>query len=136
MKTVLLFGVFDGVHEGHRDLFRQAKEHGDHLIVVVAQDGAVLSLKARAPQFSLDERMDALRQESGVDQVVRGDEAMGSYEVLREHKPDVIALGYDQYLLKEDLYNRKGELECHFEVVILAPFEPEKYHSSLLKNRR
>ena len=38
MKRVLIFGTFDGIHEGHLNLFKQAKKYGDYLIVVVGRD--------------------------------------------------------------------------------------------------
>ena len=41
----MLFGTFDGLHEGHFDLFRQAKKYGDYLVVVVARDVNVKKIK-------------------------------------------------------------------------------------------
>ena len=41
MKKVLVFGTFDGLHEGHKDFLRQAKQYGDHLTVVVGRDSTV-----------------------------------------------------------------------------------------------
>ena len=38
MKSVLVFGAFDGLHPGHLDFFLQAKKFGDHLIVSVGTD--------------------------------------------------------------------------------------------------
>lgn len=37
-NRVMVFGVFDGLHPGHRAFLRQARKKGDKLIVVVARD--------------------------------------------------------------------------------------------------
>ena len=49
-KRVVVFGIFDGVHEGHRSLFRQAKKHGDELVVIVGRDSASLKWKGKRPK--------------------------------------------------------------------------------------
>ena len=49
-KRVVVFGIFDGIHEGHRDFFRQAKEHGDELVVIVGRDSASLKWKGKQPK--------------------------------------------------------------------------------------
>ncbi len=133
MKTVMVFGVFDGVHEGHRALFRQARERGDRLIVAVAQDDAVKGLKGSAPRHSLEERMALVQAESLVDEAVPGDAALGTYGVIKAHAPDVIALGYDQRALAADLFMKRGALGLSFDVFIAAAHEPDKYHNSILR---
>jgi cytidyltransferase-like protein len=132
MKKVLVFGAFDGVHDGHRDLFRQAKLHGDYLVVAVAADNIVQELKHRLPKLTLDERIAAVAQEPGVDEAVAGDELLGSYNIVKSHAPDIIALGYDQENLRDDLDERKGEFGFDVEIVMLEPYQPEQFHSSLL----
>lgn len=130
-KTVMVFGVFDGVHDGHRALFREAKTHGNHLIAVVAQDHIVEYLKSRLPQFSLEKRIEGLQKEKLVSQVALGDANLGSYEVVLKHRPDVIALGYDQSDLKEDLEARYGMFDWHPKIKMMKAYKPEEYHSSL-----
>lgn len=135
MKKVLVFGTFDGVHEGHRALFKQARQHGDYLIAVVAQDHIVERLKGRLPKNDLPERIDALRREKLVDEVILGDAELSTYDVVLRHKPDIIALGYDQKELKKDLEKYFKELngKPRPRVVVMKPHQPEKYHSSLLE---
>jgi len=38
MKKVMVFGTFDGIHEGAFGSFLAAKKYGDYLVVVVARD--------------------------------------------------------------------------------------------------
>ncbi len=133
MKKVLVFGVFDGVHEGHRALFREAKRHGDHLVLAVARDGVIEKLKRRAPDKDLAARIAMLEKELFVDEAVPGDEVLGGYGVIKAHRPEVVALGYDQSALKEDLESKKAMFDWDFEILVMQPHEPEKYHNSLLK---
>jgi len=132
MKTVLVFGTFDGVHEGHRAFLREARSLGDHLIAVVAQDAVVEMIKGRRPKWNILERIEHIQKEDGVNEVVMGDGDLGEWRVLEKYKPNVIALGYDQTVLKT-------ELERHFAgrsdapaLRVMRSFEPQKYKSSLL----
>lgn len=134
MKKVMVFGVFDGVHEGHRHFLKEAKVFGDHLIVVVAQNHIVEHLKGRAPQLDVAERFRHLEAEDGVDEVVIGDEELSAYEVVKKYRPDIIALGYDQKLLKEDLEKNLEKFDWAVELKVLGAYEPNIYHSSLLKD--
>lgn len=131
MKKVLVFGVFDGVHDGHRALFRQAREYGEHLIVVVAPDSVVIALKGRKPKRELTERILALKREALVNKVIAGDEELGTYKVLKRHRPCVIALGYDQKALRRDLHDHRNEFDWDMEIFTMEPHQPEKYHSTL-----
>ena len=48
----MVFGAFDGLHPGHLDFFRQAKEYGDTLVVSVGTDKNVEKIKGKKPQNS------------------------------------------------------------------------------------
>lgn len=131
-KKVMAFGTFDGVHEGHKAFFREAKSHGDYLIAVVAQDIVVEQLKGHRPRRDMGERFAELQELDGVDEAVIGDSELGVYEVVLNHRPDVIALGYDQGALKEDLEANYAKFPWKPKIVVLSAFEPNKYHSSKL----
>ena len=123
----MVFGVFDGLHEGHRWFLRTAVEHGDKLIVVAARDEIVRMLKKKNPLRNQAERLRALGAMPEVNRAVLGDAKMGSYKVLKKHQPDVICVGYDQHGLAEDL-KKKIELP----VVRLESYMPDKFHTSWL----
>lgn len=132
MKKVLVFGVFDGVHDGHRALFRQAKALGDHLTVAAAQDEIVAQLKGKLPFHTIDARMELIDAEPDVDAVIPGDAILGTYEVVFRTRPHIIALGYDQRALREDLSSKLNGLGVESEIVVLAAHRPEELHNSLL----
>jgi FAD synthetase len=131
MQKVLVFGTFDGIYEGHREFLREARKHGDYVIIAVARDEIVEQLKKRLPRKDLGERMGALTEEALADRVVAGDQEIGSYEVVKRYRPDVIALGYDQAALKKDIESHLRDFGWHMELVVLAPHKPEEYHTSL-----
>ncbi len=135
MKKVMVFGVFDGVHEGHRYFFREAKKFGDQLIVVVANDESVKKLKGKFPKAPLADRMRNLGKENIIDQVVIGDEDLDVWTVVQKYQPEIIALGYDQQLLKESLEKRLNEFGWKPEIKLIDSYQPEKYHSTLIASR-
>jgi FAD synthetase len=128
----MVFGVFDGVHEGHRYFLREAKKLGDTLIVVVARDENVKALKGKEPRMKLEERIKAIEAENLASEIVPGDDSAGTWNILGKYEPDVVALGYDQKALRGSIEARLGEFYPQPELAIIGSFEPEKYHSSLL----
>ena len=131
-KRVVVFGIFDGVHDGHRDFFRQAKEYGDELIVIVGRDASALDLKGKQPQHSEEERIELVKQEQFVDEAVLGDEEQSSYHVFDELKPDAVCFGYDQQELGEDLKKWLREKGKEIPVHFLKPYQSDSFHNSLL----
>lgn len=132
MIKVMVLGVFDGLHEGHRALLKEAKAFGDHLIVVVAQNSIVMELKGHGPKHDIAERLAHLGAEDGVDEVVMGDAKLSSWEVIDKYQPEVVVFGYDQTLMKEDFEKHLDKLKAKPIIKVAKSFEPNKYHSSLL----
>ncbi len=134
MRKVMVFGTFDGLHEGHRAFLREARDHGDYLVAVVTPDHAVKSLKGREPRLDIHRRMEELRHED-VDEVILGDADLNTWEVIDSRKPDVIALGYDQTDLKNVLEEHLERQRRRPEIVVLSAYKADKYHSSLLAQK-
>ena len=129
----MVFGVFDGMHKGHRWFLREAAKHGDELIVAIARDEIVRLLKKKDSAHNEAERLQALGKITDVSRAILGDAKMGSYKVLKKYEPDVICLGYDQQALAEDLEMRMKNNEIpRSRLVRLEPHEAHRYHSSLL----
>lgn len=132
MKTVLVFGTFDGLHPGHDYFLQQAKALGDKLVVCIARDTIVERLKGQSPKRPEIERREVLAEVSSVDEVVYGDRELGSYAVLELVHPDIIALGYDQVALKLDLAQWLVAHNSTIELVDIPSHHPELYKSSLV----
>ncbi|MDP3769325.1 MAG: adenylyltransferase/cytidyltransferase family protein [bacterium] len=133
VKRVMVFGVFDRLHPGHCSFLEQAATFGEELIVVVARDETVKQLKQKMPYQAEHERMYAVEQHPAVSRSILGDALLGAYEVIKNHKPDVICLGYDQKWLMQDLNNRieRGEI-ASVERIVMSSYEPYRFHTSLL----
>lgn len=97
--TTMVFGVFDGLHDGHRYFLKKSGA----TIVVIARDLVVRRLKQKTPQQSQQERLSAVQKFLPEATVVLGDEEQGSYDVIKKYKPDRIVLGHDQQELERDL---------------------------------
>ena len=132
MAKVLVFGTFDGLHPGHSYFLDQAKKHGDYLVAVVSRDEAVQELKGHPPKFSLEERTRFLVEENIIDEIEIADEELGSWGVLRKHKPEVIVLGYDQVALGESLKERLSDFDWQPRIEIVNALSPEVNKSSIL----
>lgn len=136
MTKVLVFGTFDIFHEGHRDFLKQAKRHGDFLRVVVARDITVSKVKRHMPRYSEQGRADVIKKSGLADEVVLGS-LDDKYEVVRDYKPDVICLGYDQKFFIRALRKKLDESGLsRTKIVKLEPHKPEIYKSSKLSIER
>ena len=128
----MVFGVFDGLHEGHKAFLKEARSYGGELIAVVARDEIVAELKGHKPQYDIAERLTHLEADDSVSEVAIGDGQLGDWDVLKKYRPDIIVLGYDQSALKSELeqYIEKNNLKI--EIKVASSFEPNKYHSSII----
>ena len=129
MIKVMAFGAFDPLHEGHRDFFRQAKQFGDYLIVVVARDKNIEKIKKHKSRTEEEERLEKVKKAENVDRAVLGN--TDDYaKVIEENQPDIIVLGYDQEI-PLPLKNKVKK----YKIVTLKPFKPKVFKSSkIVKN--
>ncbi|MES2087568.1 MAG: adenylyltransferase/cytidyltransferase family protein [Patescibacteria group bacterium] len=132
-KKVLVFGVFDILHDGHRYFLESAKALGDKLFVVLAPDEAVLDLKKNHPHNPLALRMKNLETEKIADHIFEGDSKSGSWNIFTELIPDIIALGYDQEPLGKALETFLAQTKHNVKLVRLFPHNDETLHSSSLR---
>lgn len=101
MTRVMAAGVFDLLHTGHLHYLRQARALGEELYVVVARDVSVRERK-RPPITPETMRLELVGALDPVTEAVLGDEE-DHFLTVERVKPDVIALGYDDYHSVEDV---------------------------------
>lgn len=99
MKKVLVGGVFSVIHPGHEFFLRKAKSLGDYLVVVLASDRTALESKGTLVKGA-EERRRELGKLGIADKIIIGRYG-GHFDVVRDEKPDIIALGYDQEIGKD-----------------------------------
>ncbi len=133
----MVFGTFDGLHEGHINFFKQAKSLSrlSFLVVSVARDKNVLKIKGKYPHLDEHQRAKLVRRNKLADEVVLSGIKNHIPHIIKA-RPDIIALGYDQkaYVLnlKKDLKNKGVSVK----VVRLKPYKHKIYKNHLLKIKR
>jgi len=133
-KKVIVFGTFDVLHEGHRDLFRQARVFGDHLTVVIARDQTVEKIKGRKPRNNECLRYWMVLREELVDEVILG--SIGDkYAVLEKVRPEILCIGYDQINFVKSLGSELVKRGFgNVQIKKLEAYYPEKYKSSKMES--
>jgi cytidyltransferase-like protein len=132
LRVVLVGGVYDILHLGHLAALTEAKTHGDILVVVVATDITVETLKGRRPVFPEEDRRALVESLKPVDAAILGyeDVGMGYEQVIDDVKPDIIALGYDQDSVARTVTELVEKRALKVRIVRLTKFDREKYLSS------
>lgn len=134
-KKVLVFGTFDGLHEGHRFFLREARRLGNRLIASVATDEVVIEIKKRSPAHPLNERLEQLKASGLVDEAAAGDITLGNWSAVKKWKPDIVAVGYDQSRLEETLREHIEKEELPISIVKIDAHEPARLHSRFLRKK-
>lgn len=107
LVRVLATGTFDLLHPGHILYLSEAKKMGDELYVIVARE-SMIRHKPK-PIISDSQRLEMLGSLKIVDKVFLGSDS-DIFEPIKQIRPDIIALGYDQAFdvaqLQKDLHDR------------------------------
>ncbi len=119
-KRVVATGVFDLLHPGHIHFLRAARELGDELVVIVANDATVRRMK-REPIVSAAVRAEMVASLKPVDQAIVGREGNMLDIVVEEIKPHIIALGHDQDMFEPKALEAKLAERGHVVQVVRLP---------------
>ena len=123
MKKVITYGTYDTIHYGHLELFRRAKELGQHLTVVVSSD-EFNALKGKETIFNLDARIEWLNNIKYIDEVL----IEYNWEQKRN---DILENNIDIFVMGSDWKGKFDSLKDICEVVYLE--RTEKISSSEIK---
>jgi FAD synthetase len=133
-SKIMVFGTFDGLHKGHLNFFKQARNlhQFPFLVVSIARDKNVLKIKGKYPNLSEKTRVALVKKCKLVDKVVLSGLKDHLPHIIRM-RPNIIALGYDQkaYIknLKKDLKNKGVSVK----IIRLKPFKEKIYKNHLLR---
>lgn len=130
MKTVMAQGVFDILHPGHLHYFKESKELGDELVVVIARDSRVKEKKNL--YFDEKERRKMVEALKPVDKAILGSEG-DIYSTVKDIDPEVITLGYDQKHDEKEVKEMAEGATGH-EVKVERISGLEDYSSSNIRN--
>jgi len=133
MKRVLYPGTFDPVTNGHIDVIKRAIDIFDEIIVTIARN------PSKSPMFTLDERMEMLRESlkdfdnvivdsfSGL--IVDHVQKLGALGIIRGLR----AVSDFEYEFQMALMNRK--LDDNLRTIFLMPHEKYTYlNSTIIRN--
>ena len=131
-KIVLAGGVFDIIHPGHIHTLNAAKALADVLVVAIATDKTAQKMKKRSPLHNQELRRELVSCLSMVDRTVIGHED-DIFETVREIKPDIIALGYDQVHQEQFISDGCKRINLDVRIVRLQSPVPELSSSEIEK---
>ncbi len=120
MVRVLATGTFDILHPGHLRYLSAAKGLGDELYVILARD-SMIKHKPK-PIIPEEQRLAMVSALRIVDRAMLGSET-DMFEPLREIKPDIIALGKNQFFDEKELEVRLKAHGIDARVVRIKAFE-------------
>jgi FAD synthetase len=112
---------------GHIYFLKEAKKLGDELVVVVACDNTVRKLK-HEPVTPDHLRAGIINELKMVDFAVIGREN-DMYEIVSELKPDIIALGFDQF--QDEITLKKALKKRHLDHIKIIRLPKMKNISDL-----
>jgi FAD synthetase len=138
-KTVLATGVFDLLHLGHLRFLEESKKNGgsrSKLVVVVARDKTVLRRKGKGPVVPEDQRRELVAALRVVDRAILGRKEVDLLGILKEVKPDIVSVGYDQNEIRAAVAKLVRIEKLPVRIVRIRRFGPVGFNSSSkLKSR-
>ncbi len=127
MVRVLATGTFDLLHPGHLLYLSRARALGDELYVIVARDSMIKHKpKPIVPEKQRLTMVLALRM---VDAAMLGSET-DMFLPLREIKPDIVALGKNQFFNEKELEEKLVAQGIKTKVMRVQAFEQGELCSS------
>ena len=95
MKTVITYGTYDLLHQGHINLLRRAKELGDYLIVGVTNDSFDRDRGKLNVRNNVLERVEAVRATGYADKIIIEDYIGQKIDDIQRYDVDIFAIGSD-----------------------------------------
>ncbi|MDG6223329.1 MAG: FAD synthase [Candidatus Bathyarchaeota archaeon] len=132
-KTVLASGTFDLLHLGHVRFLEEAKKAGGKnakLVVIVARDSTVEAQKGKTPVMPEDQRRALVESLKVVDEAILGWEDVSIEKVIDKIKPDIIAVGHDQYGTEKEVLKAITEKGVTIDVAKIGRFGKRELNSS------
>jgi len=136
---VLASGTFDLIHLGHVKYLEEAKRAGGKnakLVVIVARDKTVEKRKGAKPVMPEEHRRALVESLKVVDEAILGYEEFDIGSVIEELKPDVIAVGYDQEGIEEQVRRAIEKRNLPIKVARIGKFGRDELNSSLKIKRK
>jgi len=138
-KLVLASGTFDLLHLGHVKYLEEAKKAGGRtakLIVIVARDETVQKRKGVKPVMPEEHRRALVESLKVVDEAILGFEEFDMRAVIEDMKPDIIAVGYDQNGIEEQVRKILSQQKLTVQIMKIGKFGKDELDSSIKIKRK
>ena len=132
-KIVLASGTFDLLHLGHVRFLEEAKKAGGKnakLVVIVARDSTVEAQKGKTPVMPADQRRALVESLKVVDEAILGQEGISIEKVIENIKPEIIAVGHDQYGTEKQVLKAINENGLKIKVAKIGKFGKQELDCS------
>tara|TARA_R100000152_G_C6781665_1_gene216716 strand:- start:8 stop:403 length:396 start_codon:yes stop_codon:yes gene_type:complete len=115
MRRVYSDIVGDLFHIGHINMFKQAREYGDYLIVGVHSDKTVESYK-RKPIICENDRYEIIRNCKLVDEVIIDAPLVITHDYINKNKIDIVVHGDD------NLFSENYKVPIEMQIMKYVPY--------------
>jgi FAD synthetase len=132
-RRIVATGTFDILHPGHVYYLEESKKLGDELFVIVARDANVKHKPH--PIIPEEQRLKMVAALKPVDHAMLGDRT-DMFRPIREIRPDIITIGFNQRFSEEDLARQLAEKELPARVVRIGKYAEGDLCSSRLVVQR
>ena len=95
MKTVITYGTFDLLHQGHLNILKRAKDLGDYLIVGVTNDNFDRERGKLNVRNNVLERVEAVKATGLADKIIIEDYVGQKIDDIQKYNVDIFAIGSD-----------------------------------------
>jgi len=124
-KRIICAGTFDLLHTGHIQYLKRAKALAGNLelIVIVARDDTSEKIKGKKTVNSEEIRLKRIKDLDFVDEAVLGYGGGRVIDRVISLKPDIVALGHDQWAKEDWLHNELIKKGFDVKIVRMPKFE-------------
>jgi len=126
-KRVVCAGTFDRLHTGHIEFMKRSKAlvEDAELVVIVARDRMSEEKKGKRTVNSEDMRLKRISELDFVDEAVLGYEGGKVIDRVVSLKPDIVALGFDQWAREDWLSEELKKKGLAVRIVRMERYEKE-----------
>ena|SRR5258708_3807074 len=136
---IMVFGTFDGLHPGHLNFFKQArnlsKKNDSFLVISIARDKNVFRIKGQYPLMDEKKRLYMIKKSRVANRTVLAG-LRSHIPHIKKENPDIIALGYDQRAYVKGLKKGLANEGIFVKIKRLRPYKQKIYKNRLLRNKR
>ena len=95
MKTGIITGNFDVIHPGYMQMFKEAKQNCDHVIVLLHKDPSMERSSKLKPVLSLADRVEMLSSIRYIDEIIPYSFEKDLENLIKKINPSIRFLGDD-----------------------------------------